>query len=171
MARPTVPILLSPEQQVLLQALTRSREAPHRLVQRAQIVLSASAGKPNKAIGQDLGLCEETVGLWRQRWFQGSAALVKLEHQPKPLRQAVGQLLADQPRPGCPDTFTAEQVCQILAVACERPPEQFSHWTRQELVREVTRRGIVERISATSIGRFLKSGGFKTASGPLLAES
>ncbi len=93
MARPTVPILLSPEQNVLLQALTRSREAPHRLVPRAQIVLSASAGKPNKAIGQDLGLCEETVGLWRQRWLQGSAALVKLEHQPKPLRQAVEGLL------------------------------------------------------------------------------
>jgi len=48
MARPTVPIILSPEQHALLQAFTRSREAPHRLVQRAQIVLSASAGKPNE---------------------------------------------------------------------------------------------------------------------------
>lgn len=38
-------------------------------------------------------------------------------------------------------------------------------------VREVTRRGIVKRISAITIGRFLESGGFKTASGPLLVES
>jgi hypothetical protein len=28
--------------------------------------------------------------------------------------------LADRPRPGCPATFTAEQICQIMAIACDR---------------------------------------------------
>lgn len=170
MARPTSPILLSPEQHTLLQVIVRSREVPHSLVQRAQIVLAAGAGRPNNTIGEELGLCEETVGLWRKRWVQGSVELEKLEHQPKLLREAVGQLLADQPRPGCPGTFTAEQICQILALACERPPEHLSHWTRQELVREATRRGIVEQISETSMGRFLKSGGVETPPEPILAE-
>jgi putative transposase len=170
MARPTSPIILSPEQHALLQVIVHSREVPHSLVQRAQIVLAAGAGRHNNAIGEELGLCEETVGLWRQRWVQGSVALEPLEHQPKRLREAVGQVLADQPRPGCPATFTAEQICQILALACERPPEQFSHWTRQELVREVIRRGIAEQISETSIGRFLKSGGVETSPDPILAE-
>jgi hypothetical protein len=118
-----------------------------------------------------MGLCEETVGLWRKRWVQGHADLDKLESRPKSLRAAVGVLLADQPRPGCPGAFTPEQICRILAVACEKPPEHLSHWTRPELAREVIRRGIVEQISKTSVGRFLKSGGPQTPPDPLLVES
>lgn len=171
MARPVTPIDLSPEQSRLLQSIVSSREVPHGLVQRATIVLAASQGRTSKAIAAEMGVCEETVGLWRKRWVQGQADLTKLEHQPKRLRAAVGALLADQPRPGCPGTFTAEQVCQILAVACEKPPEHLSHWTRAELARETMRRGIVEQISETSVGRFLKSGRSQTPPNPLLAES
>ena len=58
MARPTVPINLSPGQTERLQAIIRSREAPHSLVQRAQIVLSFGEGRTNKAIAEELGLCE-----------------------------------------------------------------------------------------------------------------
>ena len=140
MARPTAPINLSPEQNELLQSIIRSREAPHSLVQRAQIVLAVGEGRTNKAIAEELGLCEETVGLWRKRWLQGCAGLENLEHKPKRLREAVSELLADKPRPGCPGTFTAEQICRVLALACEKPPEHLSHWTRPELVREATRR-------------------------------
>jgi hypothetical protein len=50
-----------------------------------------------------------------------------------------------------------------LAVACETPPEHLSHWTQPELARTLIKRGIVDNISASSVGRFLKSGGFKTA--------
>jgi putative transposase len=171
MTRPTTPIVLSPAQSKLLHSIVGSREVPHGLVQRASIVLAASQGRANKAIAAEMGLCEETVGLWRKRWVQGRADLDKLEHQPKPLREAVGALLADQPRPGCPGTFTPEQICRILAVACEKPPEHLSHWTRPELAREAIRRGIVEQISETRVGRFLKSGESQAAPDPLLAES
>ena len=169
MARPTAPINLSIEQNGLLQSIVRSREVPHSLVQRAQIVLAAGEGRANKAIANELGLCEETVGLWRRRWAQGCAGLEGLGQKPKRLREAVSALLADKPRPGCPGTFTAEQICRILAVACEKPPEHLSHWTRPELVREATRRGIVEQISETSIGRFLKSGEPETPPDQILA--
>lgn len=171
MARPTTPIDLSPEQSRLLQSIINSREVPHGLVQRATIVLAVSQGRTNKAVAAEMDWCEETVGLWRKRWVQGQAALAKLEHQPKRLRTAVGALLADQPRPGCPGTFTAEQGCQLLAVACEKPPEHLSHWTRAELAREAARRGIVAQISETSVGRFLKSGCSQTPPDPLLAKS
>jgi transposase len=156
MARPTTPISVSPEQNELLQSIIRSREVPHSLAQRSQFVLAAAQGSTNKATAEELGWCEETVGLWRKRWVQGSAGLAKLEQKPKRLREAISALLADKPRPGCPGTFTAEQICRILAVACEKPPEHLSHWTRPELVREATRRGIVERISETSMGVLLR---------------
>lgn len=158
MARPPPPLILSPAQDQLLRRLASCRETPHSLVQRARLILAASQGRTNKAIAAELGGCEETVGLWRRRWLEGQAALAPLEHQPKALREAVGVRLADQPRPGCPGTFTPEQICRILAVACETPPAHLSHWTRQELAREAVRRGIVARISETSVGRFLKSG-------------
>jgi transposase len=171
MARPTAPIHLSPEQEKLLRSLVGSREVPHGLVQRAKIVLAVSQGCTNKAIAQEMGGCEETVGLWRKRWVQGCAALEPLEEKPKRLREAISTLLADRPRPGCPGTFTAEQICQIIAIACEKPPESLDHWTRPDLVREAIQRGIVEQSSETSVGRFLKSGGSQTPSEPVLAES
>lgn len=171
MARPNTPIELSPAQRHLLQSIVGSREVPHGLVQRATIVLAASQGRTSKAIAAEMGMCEETVGLWRKRWVQGSADLEKLEHQPQRLRVAISALLADQPRPGCPGTFTAEQVCRLLALACESPPAYLSHWTRPELAREAVRRGLVEKISVTSVGRFLKTGRSQATPDPLLAES
>ncbi len=108
MARPLPPLILSPEQQDILETIARSREASHSLVQRAQIMLSAHAGDNNKVIAQRLALCEETVGFWRKRWLTESLALEKKADQPKQLREAISQLLADKPRPGCPGLFTAE---------------------------------------------------------------
>jgi transposase len=170
MARPTPPILLSPAQSGLLQAIVGRRGLPHGLVERAGIVLAASEGQTNKAIAEQRGLCEETVGLWRKQWVEGSADLRKLEHQPKRLREAIGALLADRPRPGYPDLFTAEQICRLLALACESPPEHLDHWTRPELARALVERGVVESISVSSVGRFLKSRGFETPPQPVLAE-
>jgi transposase len=170
MARPAPQITLTPEENTLLQAINRSREAPHSLVQRSRIVLLASRGYANKAIGKKLGLNEETVGMWRGRWARGGAELAKRSGNPVRLREAVGELLADRPRPGCPGLFTAEQICRLLALACEPPPEHFSHWTRPELVRVLVERGVVDSISASSVGRFLKSGGFEAPSDQILAE-
>ena len=61
--------------------------------------------------------------------------------------------MGDKQRPGTPPTYTAEQVCQIIALACETPPDPLTHWTREDLVREATVRGIVEQISPSTIGR------------------
>jgi transposase len=140
-------------------------------VQRAKIVLLAAAGNNNKTISQALKLQEETVGLWRKRWLSASSELAACEAKNNALRQCIESVLADAPRPGIEPIFTAEQICQIIALACETPPEYLSHWTRKTLAEEAVKRGIVESISPTTIGRFLKSGADKTASVALLAES
>jgi hypothetical protein len=57
-----------------------------------------------------------------------------------------------------------------MALACETAPEHLSHWTRKELVRETMKRGIAEKISATTIGRFLKSGRAEATSKQILAK-
>ncbi len=160
MARPTTPLNLTPEQNEYLLRSVRSREVPHSRVQRAQIILKAAAGENNKKISQDLNLCEDTVGLWRRRWIEGHTDLSTNSNQKK-LSQAIQNVLSDKQRPGTPPTYTAEQVCQIIALACETPPEPLTHWTREDLVREAVVRGIVEQISPSTIGRILNEADLK----------
>jgi transposase len=160
LARPTTPLNLTPEQNEYLQSLVRSREVPHSRVQRAQIILKAAAGKSHKKISQDLNLCEDTVGFWRRRWIEAHTDL-STDNPQKKLSQAIQAVLSDKPRPGTPQTYTAEQVCQILALACETPPEPLTHWTREDLAREAAKRDIVEQISPSTIGRILNEADLK----------
>jgi transposase len=69
--------------------------------------------------------------------------------------------LEDDGRSGTPSKFTAEQLTQIIAVACESPEESdrpVTHWTPSELADEVKQRGIVESISPRHVDRVLKRG-------------
>ncbi len=132
-----------------MEEITRSRQLPHSLVQRAKIVLLAAADNNNKTISQELKLQEETVGLWRKRWLSASGELAACEAKNKALRQCIESVLADASRPGIAPIFTPEQICQIIALACETPPEHLSHWTRITLAEEAVKPGIVEKISPT----------------------
>lgn len=109
-----------------------------------------------------MGLCEETVGLWKKRWLEGSVELEGLANKPKKLRLLIEEMLSDRARSGTPGKFTPEQLCRVMGLACESPPEHISHWSHADLAREVIKRNIVEKISSGSIGRFLKSGGPET---------
>ena len=171
MARPAPLIDLTDEQRTLLEALSRRRETAHSLVRRAQIVLRAADGEPNKAIAHALNLDEDGVGQWRRRWVNAQGQLATLAGHPQRLRAVIVELLSDRPRSGNPGDFSAEQICQIIALACETPPDPLTHWTRHDLVRETIARGIAPTISASTIGRFLKSGRPQTASHTVLAQS
>jgi hypothetical protein len=171
MARLAPQVKLSEAQRTTLEELSRSRQVPHSLVQRAKIVLGAAAGKSNTEMSGELGLAEETLWLGRRRWVEGAKALGPWEGKTKRLHEAIEKLLGDEARPGCPPTFSAEQVCQIIALACKTPPAPLTHWTQEDLAREVVKRGIAEEISARSVGRFLKSGTAQTASDKLVAQS
>jgi transposase len=81
-------------------------------------------------------------------------------------------VLSDCPRSGTPNFFSTEQVVQIVALACEKPQASerpISHWSARELADEAIKRGIVEKISPRSVGRFLKGSNFTATSPPLLA--
>jgi transposase len=153
-------IQLTEEQQNILQQLRYSTTAAKRLVQRATVILLAFSGALNVAIADETGLGRKQVGLWRRRWQQSFDALVAIEcREPcAALRRAIEEILGDAPRSGSPGTFTAEEVTQILAVACE-PPHQSGRpietWTGRELADEVVKRGIVKSISSSQVNRYL----------------
>jgi putative transposase len=116
------------------------------------------------------------VQTWRQRWLALTPKLAQMEvdgGSDKALTALLSAALTDHPRSGTPATFTAEQIVQIVAVACEDPADSgrpISHWTPREVAEEVRKRGIVATISTRSVGRFLKSGRFTAASGGVLAQ-
>lgn len=147
-------------QQEILQQFARSTTAPARLVQRASIILLAFAGWLNQQIASEVDLDRKQVGRWRRRWQESYGALVSIEcHATKAeLSRAIEDVLSDAPRSGSPGTFTAEQVTEILAVACESPEQSgrpVNCWTARELADEVVQRGIVDSISVSHVGRLL----------------
>lgn len=168
-------IIITERQQDLLQTMTRSSTCPQALAQRARIILLAFDRLDNEDIAQRIGCERHAPGIWRRRWAAAFPRLVLLEccEKDSALPKAIERLLSDLPRRGCPGKFTAEQVTQILAVACEPPEDSgrpVTHWTPRELADEVQQRGIVASISARSVGRFLKYGRPPAAPQPLLAQ-
>jgi len=153
-------IQLTEKQHNMLQLIHRSTTAPNRFVQRVSVILMAFDGMLNMGIANQIGLARKQVGLWRRRWQQSFDALVAIEcrESQAELRRAIEDVLSDAPRSGSTGSFTAEQVTQILAVACE-PPEQsgrpIDRWTHRELAVEVVGRGIVKSISVSQVGRYL----------------
>jgi transposase len=154
-------ITITERQKEILQTFSRSVTAPSRLRQRASIILLAFDGLRNDAIAARVGLTHRQVGRWRRRWANAWDPLLDIEccESRADLRRAIDAILSDEPRPGAPGKFTPEQVTQILAVACE-PPEKsgrpITHWTLQELVDEVIKRGIVPSISPAQVSRYLR---------------
>lgn len=168
-------VVISERQKEVLEAIVAKSTNPHRLVVRARIILLAFEGLRNDQIAPRVGLGADQVGVWRRRWRDAFEQLVAIECRDgvKALRKAVEARLSDAPRSGGPTTFTAEQVTQILAIACEDPARSgrpVTHWTPTELADEAQERGLVKSISVRQVGRFLKSGQVEAASLPVLAE-
>lgn len=153
-------IKVSEKQQVLLQEMGRSRTESKGVVQRATIVLLGFQGLLNEEIALQVGLNRQQIGVWRQRWRDAWDSLCVWEcTEPRRLREGILEVLSDAPRPGTPGTFSAEQVSQIVAVACESPKlsgRPINRWTLKELRDEVVARKIVTTISVAQVGRYLQ---------------
>ena len=164
---------ISPPQQAILDRWLRQHRAPQALVRRIQILVAAAAGVPNEQIAQQLGCSPKTVRRWRGRWAAAQPDLAAVETDDPALRTLIVEVLADAPRPGAPPTFTAEQIVQIITLACTPPADSerpVDAWTPRELADEAAIRHIVTSISPRSVGRFLKAGRSPAASEPLLVE-
>lgn len=151
--RATLVILSEKEQEELVQMTHRHRSEQQQVL-RACIVLAAAQGRSNAQIARDLAINIDTVRLWRDRWagLQG----IDLE------TLSIAERLQDAPRSGAPARITAEQRCQIAAIACEAPSKvgrPISQWTGREIADELKARGIVEQISPRHASYLLKKGG------------
>ena len=155
------PIVLSEKQRDFLNRTVRREKSTQQQVRRCSVVLLAADGCDNCSIARRLNLTLQTVRRWRLRWQQVKPAMLTAEQNgdDKQLQQLLVEALSDEKRSGRPATFTPEQICQIVAIACEKPEDSqrpISHWTPREVADEAINRGIVPSISPRTVGRFFK---------------
>jgi hypothetical protein len=145
----------------ILQQIVSSRSIGTAIITRAKIIQMAFLKHDNQMIGERLGCCRETVGLWRRRWRDSYPALLRLqfEEPEAAFRRAIIDCLSDAHRCGSHGTFSSEQIVGLIAIACERPEQSdrpVTTWTGKELADEAKKRGLVESISASHVNRILR---------------
>jgi transposase len=96
-----------------LREVTRRRTTPHRVVERAQIVLASAAGESGATICARLGISRPTVTLWLDRYQSDGFA----------------GLLADRPRSGRPKQITTADEAAIVHRTLHTKPPQGTHWS------------------------------------------
>lgn len=130
-----------------LEKIVRKQTTAQNIAKRARIILMVDSGKyRNGEIGKYVGMTGGEITKWTKRWVESTI-------------EDIEERLKDKSRSGRPATITAEQWCQIMALACEKPENHgvpITHWSRYSLTTEIIKQGIVESISPTHVGNFLK---------------
>lgn len=111
MARVAIALTSTAEQKAELVALARSRTEEARLVERAKIILACLDGKRNDAVGRELGVRPNTVGLWRKRFAASGLAGLR-----------------DRARPGKSPKYGADLRLRVLRQVELPPPDGLASW-------------------------------------------
>ncbi len=126
-------VTLSDEERSTLERWSRGRATPLRLVERAKIVLLASAGRTNKWIAAELWVDRQTVSRWRNRFIERGLAGIQKDG-PR------GRMLNG-------NESIARQI--VLKTLHERPP-LGGRWTTRTLAAAIgTSRSTVQRVWRT----------------------
>jgi putative transposase len=144
MGRRAPSVELLPWQRAILERLGRCRTVERRPAERVHIVLGCADGETNVALAAKLDVDVQRVSRWRRRFAEAHV-----------------DLFGDEERSGSPGTFTAEQLTQLIQLACTEPKElglPVTHWTPHELALCAQQRGIVESISRRHVARFFGAG-------------
>lgn len=139
--KPKYQIELTAEQVQELTQCSQNYTRPYGEVQRAKILLWAHAGLANAEIARRTACCVQTVRNWRQRW---------------PARKN----LQDAARSGAPRQIPATARAAVTALACSRPAEHGEvtpRWSAGQLARVARREKSVERISESTVRRYLRA--------------
>ena len=173
-------ITLSAHQREILEKIIIQRTSRVRDVERSKIILALSGDVSTAEVQKIVGESWLKIQKCRRRWLLQEDLLQEIEAKGtkkevhSELWKAVVASLQDSPRSGSPGKFSSLTYCRILGVALESPADSgvpISEWTLSELKREVEKRGIVESISRSQLGNFLKSGGSKAAQNERLADA
>jgi transposase len=111
------PVVLDSDQREVLELRARARRAPARSVERARIVLLASAGLQDQEIATKLKITPEKAARWRKRFLDGGLA----------------SLEKDAPRPGRTPTITPAKVQEVIRKTTQEKPGNATHWSTRTM--------------------------------------
>jgi transposase len=121
MSKPAAALVVSEGQREVLEALSVSRTAPHREVQRARALLLAADGVANTRIASGVGVTPVTVRSWRARFeAQGLARFGRVA-----------------PGRGRKSTIPQEVIDQIVDLTQNSTPEGETHWSTRTMADRV----------------------------------
>lgn len=112
LGRPKTKLIIAPSERGTLLRWTRRRNTAQALSLRARIVLECAKGRPNKAVAEELGVMQATVGKWRRRFVD---------------KRLDG--LLDEPRPGAPRKISDADVERVIVQTLESTPRDATHWS------------------------------------------
>jgi len=131
-----------------LKKIIKTRSAPAKIVMRARIIQFCATNLSYREIAEYVDCAPSTVGNWKKRWK---------EDNPRNKRE-LKAWLEDLPRTGAPCRFTIDQRAQVIALACENPPDHglpITAWTSEELRQTAIKEGILPNISRRHVSRIL----------------
>src|SRR5919106_2793264 len=141
--RPKRELILTEEERDTLERWARRHTSSQALALRCRIVLACAEGGSNVEIAKRLGIYDDTVGKWRNRFID---------------RRLDG--LHDEPRPGKPRTIGDDDVERVIVKTLEETPTNATHWSTRSMARATG-------LSQTAISRIWRAFGLK----PHLTES
>ena len=121
-----------------MSAWTRKASGEQRRVRRARIVLALAEGQAVRRVAREVGVDENTVRLWRDRFTEGG----------------ITALEADAPRPGRPRTIPAERIQAVLTLTRMTTPDGASQWSVRTMAE-------VAGVSPASVQRIWADAGLK----------
>ena len=128
--RPGISITLTPAGRRRLTALARDRNAAHKHVWRAEIVLLSASGVGTNEIMRQTGKSKTCVWRWQERFMQ----------------EGYDGLLRDKTRPSRILPLEASIAERVIALSQTEPPAEATHWTAAMMAKAVD-------ISASSVHR------------------
>ena len=123
-SRRAPPIVLSPRQQAILDQLSRSRTLPKRLAERVLFVLWSAEGQTCAEQAKRMDVDPQRSRRWRKRWFEAQERFAGAEAKnvsDDEYEVLLCEELADEERSGAPPKFSAEQLAQLITLACKEP--------------------------------------------------
>ena len=153
-----------PEVFKVLKRIIAKHTSQKREVERALLLLELANSNPSKASRQ-VGCSREKAYLW---YYRTKNMLDEFkEHGRMSLRELerfLSSFLKDSERSGAPLTYSPEQQCAIVALACEKPRKydvESDFWTLRELAMVANSNGICKSISPSTVGRILREADIK----------
>ena len=110
-------IILTPEEETVINRWAQGKSIPLRLVQRAQIIQLAARGVFNHDIASRLDISRPTVQLWRERF----------------LALRLSGLEKDAPRPGRFPRICHKKVMAIVNATLHTIPPNATHWSERSM--------------------------------------